>query len=172
MNDDVIAFLLAQFDKAEQLALAAQKFHPTPWRLDPEVETTMETGRWVVDANDEGVLVANGDAPAKFYAANSPSRVLADITAKRAIIAEFQRASREAAADPSDISARVAEFAFGLALEALALPYPGSPVERSEWRIAQAERMRESNWRQLYEGRWIPPEGPQTGHTNYEEKRK
>lgn len=82
---DLAARVLAAIAEAERIAEAAALYHPTPWRLDPEVETTMVTGRWVADARSDGVLVANGDGPARFIAANDPAVVLRRCAADRRI---------------------------------------------------------------------------------------
>lgn len=131
--DDLIAFVRARLDEREALAIAAKKFHPTPWRLDPDVETTMDTGRWVADANADGVLVANGDAPAKFYAAIDPAYVLADVAAKRQIIALSIAATRQFQAKDSAF-AQGASFALYRTVKILALPYADHPDYQGSWR--------------------------------------
>jgi len=91
VSADLVTWLREQIAEDQRAAEAAQRFHPTPWRVDPEVETTMETGRWVADAADEGVLVANGDAPARFFARWDPARVLTEVAAKRAILDDHRQ---------------------------------------------------------------------------------
>ena len=88
-TDRLVQFLQARLAEDEQAAQLAQRFHPSPWQLDPEVQTTMETGRWLADAASEGVLVANGDRAARHIARHDPARVLADVAAKQAILAEI-----------------------------------------------------------------------------------
>lgn len=134
--DDLVAFLRAREAERESKAQAALRFHPAPWRLDPTVQTNLEVGRWVADANDEGVLVANGDSPAKFFADNDPQFVLADVEAKRQIIdlvlddkdgvACANRLVEGEYDDDMQLPERL--------LKLLALPYAGRPGWREEWR--------------------------------------
>lgn len=139
MDDSLITFLRERLDEREARAKAASRFHPTPWRLDPAVETTMETGRWVAAANDEGVLVANGDAPARFFADNDPAFVLADVEAKRRIIEAHQSLWRSGRA-PEHIGPACKTCSSQVegwpctTLRLLALPYAGHPSFREEWR--------------------------------------
>jgi hypothetical protein len=150
--DDLVAFLLAREAEREAKAIAAKRFHPTPWRLDPEVETTMPEGRWVVDTADEGVLVANGDFAAQFYVSHDPAFVLADVAAKRQIIdlhkhevqvfaqAPFDPHTGERRPDEYDVTCAVCGWASAdptsgcLTLRLLALPYVHHPDYREEWR--------------------------------------
>lgn len=82
--------ILGAIEEAERAARLADRFHPGPWRLDPEVETTMDVGRWVADAKDDGVLVANGDSAAKFFVHEQPQAVLRRCDADRRIVRHVQ----------------------------------------------------------------------------------
>lgn len=87
MIDDLVVWLRAVHERAERTARTAERFHPSPWRLDPEVQTTMEAGRWVVDTQEEGVLVANGDSAADLLVMHDPAAALARVEAERLLLA-------------------------------------------------------------------------------------
>lgn len=82
----LVADLLAAIEQRELRAQQAERWHPGPWRLDPQVETTMDAGRWVADAKDEGVLVANGDAAARFFVGEQPQAALRQCRADRRVV--------------------------------------------------------------------------------------
>lgn len=82
----LVADLLAAIEQRELRAQQAERWHPGPWRLDPQVETTMDAGRWVADAKDEGVLVANGDAAARFFVGEQPQAVLRQCRTDRRLV--------------------------------------------------------------------------------------
>lgn len=126
---DLAEFLLARIAEDQKWARAAAKFHPTPWRLDPEVQTTMEVGRWLADASDEGVLVANGDAAARHIVRHDPARVLAECAAKRAIVELHGQYGDPLSADYGDGAPDLAADTLRL----LALPYAEHPGYRPEW---------------------------------------
>jgi hypothetical protein len=152
MSNDLVEFLRARLDEDEQAAQAVERFHPGPWRLDPEVQTTMETGRWVADGNDEGVLVANGDGPAALFAHYHPARVLADVAAKRALLDHVMRWRHDDPdeggyyACPAVRSESLGDLPFGedectcgqrlrrqVILAPFAAAYAGHPEYRQEW---------------------------------------
>lgn len=93
-----------------------------------------------VDTDADEVLICNDGPLACHIARHDPARVLAECTAKRRIV----EASRSEAIDaafyavpelPADDDwAHGAEWAFGLALRALAQPYADHPDFREEWR--------------------------------------
>ncbi len=88
MTADVVSWLTATLDEVAAEAQVRERFHPSPWRRDPEVQTTMESGRWVVDTNDEGIAVCNGDVSARALLDVDPAAVLASVEVDRAILAE------------------------------------------------------------------------------------
>jgi hypothetical protein len=126
VTTELIKFVHARWDEERGLACAAERLHPAPWRLDPEVETNMPDGRWVADAADEGVLVANGDAAAKLFARHGPGRLLADIALKRALLdAMIGPALSSPVARTHDAGLAVARY--------FALAYADHPDYRPEW---------------------------------------
>jgi hypothetical protein len=146
----LVEWLRERLDEDEQTAKVAGRFHPPPWRLDPEVQTSMELGRWIADAQEEGVVVANGDWAAKHIARLDPARVLAEVEAKRELIdehAEYEWAEtiesepvgqglcRKCADwDNVDYDGPPHEPYPCDTLRLLALPYADAPGYREEWR--------------------------------------
>jgi Family of unknown function (DUF6221) len=88
--DDLIAFLAARLDEDEAAAKAAQA--PSPWKA-----AVHESDHWIVtDATGEPLIYDEGTPSleeAAHIARHDPARVLRDVAAKRAILAEHGPAS-------------------------------------------------------------------------------
>lgn len=97
---DLASFLLARLDEEQQLAERAAKPHHGPqqpgdtavWQVEKWVPSEHEEGavpaaRWVTDRSEMGIGQVRPDRGiAEHIARWDPARVLAEITAKRAII--------------------------------------------------------------------------------------
>lgn len=133
MTADLVAFLRARLDEDERIARAAT---PGPWEQTPErVGFLASEEYWdVVDCSGTPAAREN----AEHIARHDPARVLADIDAKRQLIALHQEKQEQGYG--SDFCA---ECGFGEVsqsyypcgtLRLLALPYAGHPDYREEWR--------------------------------------
>ncbi|MER6515079.1 DUF6221 family protein [Nonomuraea sp. NPDC001636] len=173
--DDLIAFLRARLDEDEQTARAAGQL-PTgdPWHNDPTAHWRAKTSpyhgvggavRWYVeDGHEDGVVghvdpqAAQDDDIARHIARHDPARVLAEVDAKRALVAdlrtdphgddEYSSRFRCGAAedrygnrlDPDDFARRTASCTCGRdkrvyrRIRLLAMPYAPHPDYRDEWR--------------------------------------
>jgi hypothetical protein len=141
----LVEFLRARLDEDEQVARAAM---PGPWRWSTDgafLGETSSTSDWtwghcgpdLLAANGEDVLTSTGydadnvvvlRADAEHIARHDPARVLAEVAAKRALIAAVD-------ADKDPFDALGAESAYeSLVCEHLALPYAGHPDYREEWK--------------------------------------
>lgn len=123
-------WLLARLDEDQE---AAERAQPGPWVTIPaampgeiEVRHQMPDGRpdaTVAVATTHGLYCAGGDA--EYIARHNPGRALAEVAAKRLIIAEYQahvRAVGEGLSVP-----------LGRVMRALALPYAEHPTYRAEY---------------------------------------
>jgi len=124
---DLTEFLSARIAEDEAVARAA---HEGPWeREDDQVRMALipATSQTRVRAN-EWLCDSISDADAEHIARYDPPRVLAECEAKRRIV--------EAAADysPELEHGDNGEWAFGIVLRLLALPYVEHPDFREEWR--------------------------------------
>jgi hypothetical protein len=129
---DIAAFIRAQLDEDERVARAAEATEMGPWL------TLFETAL-AAEGQSEDVRRAIGQHVARFI----PERMLWDIEAKRAILAEVF--AYEAKIDGEWGCCHTAEqIAAGKcpeirpdeipALRLLALPYAGKPGYQEEWR--------------------------------------
>lgn len=141
--DDLIAFLRARESEREAKAKAANVKQGDPeWFVSPVIASwprhftvrSAEDKRPIADVGDlagdaeadaQGIL--DGEAVAAHIADNDPKFVLADVTAKRQIIAE------RGVADPDDWGRGFGD-AIDRVLRLLALPYAGHEAYREEWR--------------------------------------
>jgi Family of unknown function (DUF6221) len=82
---DITAFLGARLDEDERAAKAAcLQRRSLAWSVDPE---EWAAGVGVKDGEGKSVAVAHGTYRAEHIARHDPARVLADVAAKRAIVA-------------------------------------------------------------------------------------
>ena len=136
MADTLIDWLRAQVNVDEQIANAAARDAGGPeWSAGNELLSesvyTAGTGSYIATGPyDCGLSWELRQHIAEF----DPARELRDVKAKRLIMSEWQKADEAAAMDASDFSARIAKFAFGLTLAAIATAYEDRPGYRKEWR--------------------------------------
>jgi hypothetical protein len=103
---DIVAFLSGCLDEYQARAEAALAHDPAPWTADATDTGTAGQSRMaggfgvVINASDGSLWDCEGSstlcmtAPAaRFVAANDPARVLADIAAKRRVLARHQPSS-------------------------------------------------------------------------------
>jgi hypothetical protein len=123
--DDLVQFLHTQLDEDERAAR----------RAGDSFRQIGETGVIVATEGDraEECASANWAGIAEHIVRHDPARVLREVEVKRQVIREREDARATAEADPSDVSARVALLAFGIALRALASVYADHPDYREEW---------------------------------------
>lgn len=132
---DLVTFLLERLDEDES---AAQRTQPGPWMAVPaampgevEVRHQMLDGRpdvAVAVATTHGLYCAGSDA--EHIARYDPARVLAELEAKRAIVAQCAPLLDEA---PCDVDAAGADLADDV-LRLLALPYAEHSDYQQEWK--------------------------------------
>lgn len=101
MTHDIAAFLTARLDEDEAAAKAAgfsqqSKTRQRHWTAHqptegPGGEVPFLFGVKVTDTIGIGVFIANGGDRAEHVARHDPARVLADVSAKRAMVAECVR---------------------------------------------------------------------------------
>lgn len=130
MIPDLAAYLLARYDEAEKLARAAICPCGGP-------ACTLELG-WIREG--EAVTRLDDAGAAAFVVANAPAAVLADLEAKRAIVAQalsWEGAERMAHLGDGewDHAGRPGEaMALEQALRHLSTPYAGRDDYDTEWR--------------------------------------
>lgn len=142
MTVDLVAFLREQLDAEEQEAQAAT---PGPWRYNPDKMWNLpgpSFGEEFVGAGPLGktVCVAGtgpADEPqsmadAEFIARHDPARILAEITAKRAIVDRMAGMLATADGD-SEVDHYGGLDAAERVLTLLAAPYAGVDGYRPEW---------------------------------------
>jgi hypothetical protein len=127
---ELVEFLRTRLDEDEQRAKAAT---PGPWMPEGDDDTDDEV--WTAHDGEHGELVGDTVAYVRggermranvaHIARHDPARVLAEVDAKRRIIAECERTLAY-----EDHGHAVAEFV----LQGLALPYADHPDFREEWR--------------------------------------
>jgi len=132
----LIKFLRARLDEDQAVAIVAS---PGPWSVDnttyPEAiydadqATVISGGRWGGEAS-----IFSLDEDAFHIARHDPSRVLAEVQAKRAILDELERLGHLPLSLPEDLQYVGAHQALLGAARWLALPYQDHPDYREEWR--------------------------------------
>jgi hypothetical protein len=144
MTADLIAFLRARLDEDEQVVRAAT---PGPWQ---------DGGGYVTDTGPHGPNAQitdygtqdgeQGSADSAHIARWDPARVLAEVDAKRRILAEYEQTVTRAAdmepGTPETYTRRLREWseqraqmtALNGVLRLLTLPYADYPDYRPEWR--------------------------------------
>jgi dienelactone hydrolase len=132
--DDFTAWLRAQFDEDEQVAMRAANLYPD----EPGRESRDWSDGKVVLLVDDGVPDQVVDRLDQHVCRQDPKRTIAEVEAKRLILAEHTCAcpnpdcrdcgacSGDHHADPTPAPCRT--------LRLLALPYAGEPGYREDWR--------------------------------------
>jgi hypothetical protein len=135
--DDLVAFLRDRYAEEERIAKAATG---GPWSVDsesyaesidgPNGVTVVGGGRWGGEAS---VFASTEDA--LHIAAWDPARVLAEVEAKRAIVAEYEQADRYSRVTWGQSSADQSRArTLGKVAALLALPYTDHPEYQEAWR--------------------------------------
>lgn len=140
MTDDLVAFLRARLDEDERAALGT---------LDPLTVIGRHRGkteqRWRVTESGRGIIDADGGrlrardvfpAEAEHIARHDPTRVLAEVDAKRRILDEVvpEVAGLEARIDGEwGVGTVTTDGADDMLLRLLALPYANHPDYQTEW---------------------------------------
>lgn len=136
MTNALAAFLRTRLDERAHMArLAERATKSAHWRADWRRLSYHDMDARIISAPDEPVFDGYGAiAAAEFASRQDPARVLADIEADRALLAEY-----EAVAD-MDTEDAEPEFAYGravglgMAVRYRALKYAEHPDYREEWR--------------------------------------
>jgi NADPH-dependent ferric siderophore reductase len=140
MTDDLVAFLREQLDADERIARAAT---PGPWEQDPERAGSLTSAEYWYVVDCSGTPAAGENA--EHVARHDPARVLAEITAKRAIVDEHapdRHGDCQVCADEEEFDedsegngswSRSAKRAPCRTLRLLAVPYAGVDGYRPEW---------------------------------------
>ena len=134
MTDDLVAFLRARLDEDEQAARAAS---PGPWRVDSETYAekisdakdadVVAGGRWGGEAS-----VFESTEDALHIARHDPTRVLAEVDAKRRIIDQFTMIELPDQSN-GDTAAVGAYAKMAAVLRLLTLPHAAHNDYRPEW---------------------------------------
>lgn len=112
---DLIEFLRSRYK--EEAAQAEKQRDGDDYPLDPWEIRWEETGEW------------NSYA----YIRITKSRALAEVEAKRDVVAQYERALENRRAHPDDLAAAGALLALLGTLKSLALPYAGHPGYKPRW---------------------------------------
>lgn len=131
--DDLIAFLRARLDEDEQWASTASEYASEHWRVDDDEETLL-----LYDPMPEepGMGKTLGGRVVAHIARHDPARVLREVQAKRAVIAEcawWHDRVNAREKHPMPCLADRFEVAMSV-LRALATAYNDHPDYRENWR--------------------------------------
>lgn len=136
MTDDLVKFLRVRLDEAARMAQAAIHNGASRWHTELDREYD---GYAVADEHGEPVAHNEGSpttAQAAHIAEHDPARVLAEVNAKRRILARYTSAVEDSAEDADGYyDENRFEDARQLVpvLRLLALPYRGHPNFQPEW---------------------------------------
>ena len=133
--DDLIAFLNARFDEDEAAAQAAAR---DTERFAGRANWSAAFGTIVTDAEDPGWAICDlapfvdDECLARHIARHDPARVLREVAAKRAILAEYERVAGSAQAYPNNATI-TSLGAAQTVVKALGTVYSDHPDYRGEW---------------------------------------
>jgi hypothetical protein len=151
-SDDLVQFLRARLDEDERCARRAQDVDPAPWRADtypgrPNRDQDHHKGAeflagkagMVIDRDGNDLWDCEGASSlsmtsesAEHAARHDPARVLAEVDAKRQILASYEQVAN-GDGDEYEEYADGWAHALGLAVRSLALPYAGHLDYRDGW---------------------------------------
>ncbi|MFD7996860.1 DUF6221 family protein [Streptomyces mexicanus] len=123
--DDLVQWLRAQLDEDERVARLA---------LDQTGDNWRAYYKQIIAANPrfgEDPADANTSEVADHIARHDPTRVLAEVEAKRQVIEQYESIGNP---PPSEIGPDLVRAELGRVLRLLALPYADRPGYREEWR--------------------------------------
>ncbi len=142
MTADLMAFLRARLDEDERIAQAVLG---APWVRREDVagvhadDATADRpkGSAVADCRRVPGGYEHGVALAEHIVRHQPSRVLADVAARRAILNLYEEPEASAALPDSAnrFTSSIQRHVMGEVLPHLALPYASHPDYREEWRL-------------------------------------
>ncbi|TDD85899.1 hypothetical protein E1293_10450 [Actinomadura darangshiensis] len=122
---DLVEFLRARLDRDEQIARACSG---APWKANP-------SGTVNTDTDDPAyVSTAENDAYAEHIARHDPSRTLAEVSARRQILDDYEKQSWIIGQGHATPELEAAQAVRESVLRLLALPYATHPAYREQWR--------------------------------------
>lgn len=132
---ELVEFLHARLDEAAQAARLAQHANgPGRWRPDWRRLSYHHFDARVVSSSGEPVFDGYGAvASAEFAVRQDPERVLADVDAKRQLVAAYAEVAENDIDDPYEYATGWAN-GLGQAVRIAALPYAGHPDYDEAWR--------------------------------------
>lgn len=132
MSDDLVTFLRARLDEDEELAKQADECGAPRWdsSADPLLRYGLATRRRLAEQGVDGAL---DGAVATHHARHDPARVLAEVEAKRATLAEYAEFAANDIDDPHEYAYGWAS-GLGLAVRHMVSTYADHPDYREEWR--------------------------------------
>jgi hypothetical protein len=141
--DDLVGWLRAQLDEDERVARATiRPDRAGAWifvRDESEGPSGVMVSSWAIEFDDiapaltdRGTLM--GPSTMRHIARHDPARVLAEVDAKRRIIAEHELALAERKAHPKDLANVGLWLGTIRVLKLLALPYADRPGFLEGWR--------------------------------------
>ena len=138
-GDDLTAFIQARLSEDEAAAEAAT---PGPWKAETYIDENEPVGvEYLVSAPAEAHIVAGAglghdqaEAETIHIARHDPARVLRDVTAKRAILAEYLNAAAEAERFPQGAAVAVRDAMLLFAIYPLAAVWADHLDYRDEWK--------------------------------------
>ncbi|MGW4648062.1 DUF6221 family protein [Kitasatospora sp. NPDC004289] len=142
-NDDLVAFLRARLDEDH---LTAHTAEGAEWTIEDAKKTrdielhknprAIGFGVWVVTGENgsDGIAETTDTAHARHIARWDPASALAEVDAKRRILAEYEHwARRNAGPSLPDGVDGGQEYGLEHAIRCLALPYAHHPDYRTDW---------------------------------------
>jgi len=135
VTDDLTTWLRARFDDDERVARAVRDQR---WVYRRSHDSAAEQTDHVLLIGDQVVGADNGDDPltpseAEHIARHDPKRVLAEVDAKRRILAEYANALNRRKQHP-DMASAGALLTMVRVVKLLAVPYANRDGYREEWR--------------------------------------
>lgn len=131
MSDDLTAWLRVQLDEDERVARRAGGIDDLDWIYDRETfHVVSGRGQSIAARKPEGNPI--NDVDGEHIARHDPARVLAEVAAKRRIVAHIAIVTLSPVPIPTVPPELVEDY--NRLLRLLAQPYAGRPGWREEWR--------------------------------------
>ncbi|MEV3923230.1 DUF6221 family protein [Actinomadura coerulea] len=127
---DLVEFLRARLDRDEQMARACSG---APWKAAPSGTVSTDTG----DPGTDGpayVATAENGAYAEHIARHDPARVLAEASAKRQVVDDYEKQAWILGQGHRTPELDAAQAVRETVLRLLALAYAHHPAYQEEWR--------------------------------------
>ena len=134
---DIVGFLTARLDEDQSVAEAASGRDPQWWETGPGYPEAPEVR--VVNDRDDLIVPEVGELEALHIARHDPARVLAEVAAKRAIMAwhEVRRVARDARDPEERATVNICWCGYDepcATIRHLAAPYADHPDYDPAWR--------------------------------------